>query len=191
MTSIDFAAAQQRVLSRRQFRTTESKARLKLQAHQQASNKLTRLPFPLGSLARKGSEAWDVIKGREGTRPAFRVGQVDAELLDEELLELLKGQVGEALKLFGVRSTDRALYHSLSNMRIVSSAGGVVFRNPPRAQGNSLQAIDLGPQRLLRCSAPKSPLYRRPPYWICSKNAVTMAEGCVWSYYRWWPLCLG
>jgi hypothetical protein len=34
-----------------------------------------------------------LIKGRDGTRPAFRVGQVDAELLDEELLGLLKGQV--------------------------------------------------------------------------------------------------
>jgi peroxin-2 len=30
------------------------------------------------------------------------VGQVDAELLDEELLELLKGQVGEGLKYLGV-----------------------------------------------------------------------------------------
>lgn len=48
-------------------------------------------------------QAWDTIKGREGTRPAYRVGQVDAELLDEELLELLKGQVGEGLKYFGVR----------------------------------------------------------------------------------------
>ena len=45
---------------------------------------------------------WNSIKGREGTRPAFRVGQVDAELLDEELLGLLKGQVGDALKYFGV-----------------------------------------------------------------------------------------
>ena len=48
-------------------------------------------------------EAWDAINGREGTRPAYRVGQVDAELLDEELHELLKGQVGEGLKYFGVR----------------------------------------------------------------------------------------
>ena len=46
---------------------------------------------------------WDSIRGREGTQPAFRVGQVDAEILDEDLLELLKGQVGEALKYYGVR----------------------------------------------------------------------------------------
>lgn len=31
-------------------------------------------------------------------RPAFRVSQVDAELLDEELLELLRGQVADALR---------------------------------------------------------------------------------------------
>ncbi|CAK7218035.1 peroxisome assembly protein (Peroxin-2) [Sporothrix curviconia] len=31
-------------------------------------------------------------------RPAFRVSQVDAELLDEELLELLRGQVADALQ---------------------------------------------------------------------------------------------
>ncbi|WES02037.1 hypothetical protein PX690_21455 [Bacillus velezensis] len=49
---------------------------------------------------------WDTISGREGTRPAFRVGQVDAELLDEELLDLLKGQVGEGLKYFGTHIQD-------------------------------------------------------------------------------------
>jgi peroxin-2 len=36
-------------------------------------------------------------------RPAFRVGQLDTELLDEELLELLKGQLWGGLKYFRVR----------------------------------------------------------------------------------------
>jgi peroxin-2 len=49
-----------------------------------------------------GWALWNSIKGRDGTRPAFRVGQVDAELLDEELLGLMKNQVGDALKYFGV-----------------------------------------------------------------------------------------
>ena len=106
MTSQDFAAAQQRVLARRQLRITEARTRRESQRSQQAVASASRLPFPLGGLARKGIESWDVIKGREGTRPAFRVGQVDAELLDEELLELLKAQVGEALKFFGVRLVD-------------------------------------------------------------------------------------
>jgi peroxin-2 len=102
MTSIRFAAAQQRVLAHRQLRGAERQTRLESRSRQQASSVLTRLPFPFGGLARNGIETWDAIKGREGTRPAFRVGQVDAELLDEELLELLKGQVGEGLKFFGV-----------------------------------------------------------------------------------------
>jgi len=38
--------------------------------------------------------------------PHFRVGQVDAELLDEELLSLFGGQVSEALKYFGGHLAD-------------------------------------------------------------------------------------
>jgi len=102
MTSIDFAAAQQRIQARRQLRESEAASRLEAQRSIHASSALSRLPFPLTTLGQRGLETWDAIKGREGTRPAFRVGQVDAELLDEELLELLRGQVGEALKYFGV-----------------------------------------------------------------------------------------
>ena len=105
MTSIDFAAAQQRVEDRRRRRAAEARTHFQSQRDAQASNALTQLPFPLNSLGQRGLGAWDTIKGREGTKPAYRVGQVDAELLDEELLELLKGQVGEGLKFFGVRLT--------------------------------------------------------------------------------------
>ena len=103
MTSVDFAAAQQRVEQRRRLRAAEARTRVQSQRDLRASNALTRLPFPLNNLGHRGFQAWDAIKGREGTRPAYRVGQVDAELLDEELLELLKGQVGEGLKYFDVR----------------------------------------------------------------------------------------
>ena len=103
MTSVDFAAAQQRVEKRRRLRAAEARTRVQSQRDLQASNASTLLPFPLDNLGQRGLEAWNAIKGREGTRPAYRVGQVDAELLDEELLELLKGQVGEGLKYFGVR----------------------------------------------------------------------------------------
>jgi peroxin-2 len=67
-----------------------------------SSEAVSRLPYPLNRLGGAGLNLWSAISGREGTRPEFRVGQVDAELLDEELLELLKGQVGEGLKYFGV-----------------------------------------------------------------------------------------
>lgn len=98
MTPPDFTAAEERVLARRQ-RKIKSELR---SSPLSASSQLNRLPPPLKSIGQQGISAWDVIKGRDGTRPSFRVGQIDAELLDEELLELLKGQVGDGLKLFGV-----------------------------------------------------------------------------------------
>lgn len=102
MTSANFAAAQERVLERRRQRELEARNRLANRTSRlpaAASN----LPYPLSSLPNRGLALWDTLRGREGTRPAFRVGQVDAELLDEELITLLKGQVGEGLKYFGVR----------------------------------------------------------------------------------------
>lgn len=115
MTSTDFAAAQQRVLARRQGRTAELQKQRALLRSQRDASAIGRLPFPLHGFAQSGLETWDIVKGREGTRPSFRVGQVDAELLDEELLELLTGQVGEALKLFGVGDTAYSGYSKPSN----------------------------------------------------------------------------
>ncbi|THC88484.1 hypothetical protein EYZ11_012074 [Aspergillus tanneri] len=108
MSSTNFAAAQQRVLERRRLREAEARARLAEQRQASPINHpaLQRLPYPLCSLPQSGLSLWNAIKGREGIRPAFRVGQVDAELLDEELLGLLKGQVGEALKYFGPQARE-------------------------------------------------------------------------------------
>jgi len=103
MTSVDFNAAQQRLEERVQDRAAVARAHHESQRSIRASNALSRLPLPLQVLGQRGIDVWDTIKGREGTRPAFRVGQLDAELLDEELIELLRGQVGEGLKYFGVR----------------------------------------------------------------------------------------
>lgn len=100
-----FAAAQQRLAARRQAREAEAAARLA--AQQSASQLRARIAATQSPLARRlGASAlslWDTLSSREGTRPAFRVGQVDAELLDEELVELLRGQVGDALRYFGGR----------------------------------------------------------------------------------------
>ncbi|KAH0556737.1 peroxisome assembly protein (Peroxin-2) [Trichoglossum hirsutum] len=101
MTSADFSLAQERLAARRRLREAQSEARLAQRKASHASTAFDRLPFPFSRIGRAGGDVWDIIKGREGTRPAFRVGQVDAELLDEELLELLRGQAGEALKYFG------------------------------------------------------------------------------------------
>lgn len=100
--SPSFAAAHERVLSRQRDAATTAAARLSAQRSAHASNPLSRLPYPFAILGQRSLETWDVIKGHEGTRPAFRVGQVDAELLDEELLELLRAQIGEGLRGFGV-----------------------------------------------------------------------------------------
>jgi peroxin-2 len=104
MSSANFAAAQKRVLERRQRLELEAQTRLREQQRTSRldSATLDRLPYPLNRLTKSGVLVWDNVKGRDGTKPVFRVGQVDAELLDEELLDLLKGQVGEALKYFGV-----------------------------------------------------------------------------------------
>lgn len=107
MSSTNFAAAQERVLERRRLREAEARTRFAQQQQQQRTSAvhnaaLNRLPYPFNKLPQSGFWLWNAISGREGTRPAFRVGQVDAELLDEELLGLLQGQVGEGLKYFGV-----------------------------------------------------------------------------------------
>jgi peroxin-2 len=98
-----FAAAQARLAARRAAR--ESEAQAAVLASQSASQLRARIAATQSPLLRRlGSSTlslWDTISSREGTRPAFRVGQVDAELLDEELVGLLQNQVGDALKYFG------------------------------------------------------------------------------------------
>lgn len=102
MASPEYTAAQERILARRRLQVIGVQTRPESRSHLQTLDVLTRLPLPFQRLGRQATELWNVVRGTEGTRPDFRVGQVDAELLDEELLELLKGHVGEGLKFFGV-----------------------------------------------------------------------------------------
>ncbi|KAI9838841.1 MAG: peroxisome assembly protein (Peroxin-2) [Sarea resinae] len=119
MASADFSLAQQRLAARRRLREAEVEARLARQQGASPSNATSRLPASLSRLEETGRRAWGLIRGDEGTRPAFRVGQVDAELLDEELLELFKGQVGEALKYFGPHLRDDWSSEILLGLRAV------------------------------------------------------------------------
>lgn len=104
MPAADFAAAQQRIAARRAQRAASHRAQHN--AAHDAAAALSRLPFPLGRLSTASHSVWAAIQGRSGTRPAFRVGQVDAELLDDELVSLLKAQAGDGLKFFGTHLAD-------------------------------------------------------------------------------------
>ncbi|KAL8392612.1 hypothetical protein RB595_002708 [Gaeumannomyces hyphopodioides] len=104
-TPPSFAEAQARLAARRQQREAEARARdaaalsaSRLRRHIAQTNSSSPLIRSLGASV---LSFWDAATSREGTRPSFRVGQVDAELLDEELLGLLRGQVNEALKYLG------------------------------------------------------------------------------------------
>ena len=73
-------------------------------AHQHAQQRITRLQEQRATEASGRNRVASFFGGSNGTegRPAFRVGQLDTELLDEELLELMKGQLWNGLKYFRV-----------------------------------------------------------------------------------------
>lgn len=104
MSPSSFAAAQERILAQQAARQHEALAiRQQSDLSSGGRNALTRLTH---SLRPEFSSWWTTLLDSEGTRPAFRVGQVDAELLDEELLGLFKTQVGDALKYIGPHLQD-------------------------------------------------------------------------------------
>ncbi|KAL9621394.1 MAG: hypothetical protein Q9160_004154 [Pyrenula sp. 1 TL-2023] len=96
MTSSDFSAAQDRILQRR--RQNDEAAAIAARVHpvQQPSTILG-----LNHIRRHVNTLWQTLESRTGTSPLHRVSQVDAELLDEELITLFKSQVHEALKFYG------------------------------------------------------------------------------------------
>lgn len=104
MTSPDFAAAQARVIARRAAAARPAPP----PTPPSLPPALLNLPPGLRSLASTTLSTWTTFRHNPPTAPTpyFRVGQVDAELLDEELLQLLRGQVGDALKYFGGHIAD-------------------------------------------------------------------------------------
>ncbi|KAJ9611711.1 peroxisome assembly protein (Peroxin-2) [Cladophialophora chaetospira] len=103
MSSSSFAAAQERILARQTARFQEARA-----LHPPVETTLARpsLARLTQSVRPRFSSFWTTLLDSEGTRPAWRVGQVDSELLDEELLGLLKTQVGDGLKYLGPHLQD-------------------------------------------------------------------------------------
>ena len=157
MTSAAFLAAQERVTARRAARDADIRSEI---LHRQAriqESLLGRLPCPLNRTASPLSSLWLTLRGGEGTKPSFRVGQVDAELLDEELLELLRGQVGDALKYFGPHIRDdwsqeillalRAILFKLS-MWDHNTSYGASLQNLQYADARKNNASLTGPTKL-------------------------------------------
>ena len=191
MTSTDFALAQQRIAARRQAREAETTSRLT--ARQDASRtrgRIAQLPFPLGRLGQAGITTWDSIRGREGTRPAFRVGQVDAELLDEELLELLKGQVGEGLKYFGSHIQDEWSAEIMLVLRAVLFKLSVWDHGMYTLTPLVHCFTDVKSRCYLRSGSTKSQVYRCKETKSSSSLSVKMAKSALWDLHCRRAVCL-
>lgn len=101
MTNYELALAQQRLAARRAAAASQKASSTSIQPPSSLSVRNFRLSTILGQFQAIVREGFENVSRREGTRPFYRVGQFDAEQLDEELLELLKRQVADGLKYFG------------------------------------------------------------------------------------------
>lgn len=102
MSTSNFAAARARIAARRADHIRDH-GRVEASSPR---DPLERIPLGLRGIAESSLAFYTTLQSSSGTRPAFRVGQVDAELLDEELLGLLKSQVGDGLKYLGSHIVD-------------------------------------------------------------------------------------
>jgi peroxin-2 len=149
MPAADFAAAQQRIAARRALRSKQHEP----------------------------SSPWRMLAGRSGTRPAFRVGQVDAELLDAELIDLLRSQVGDALKFFGSHLTDTYAAEILLALRLVLFKLSIWNNNA--SYGAHLQGLRYSDAR---SSAPNHPPPK--PWQKVAYGFVTVGARYAWTKWQ-------
>lgn len=119
MSTGSFAAAQQRILARQEARRLEAQNARHEEITRLQSSPVGRLPFPLNRTAGSLAHFYSVIAANTGTSPAVRVSQVDAELLDEELLTLLRTQITDALKYFSPALQDDYSREILLSLRFI------------------------------------------------------------------------
>lgn len=174
MPAADFAAAQERIALRRAQRAAAARNHDPPQ-----SQRALTLPFPFNSLSTAGLSAWDAIKGRGGTRPEFRVGQVDAELLDDELLSLLKGQVSEGLKYYGSHIADTYGAEILLALRVALWKLSVWDNNA--SYGAHLQGLRYMDARAKGLDRPPPKPWQKVAY-----GAVTIGGRYCWSKWESW-----
>lgn len=171
MPSADFAAAQERIAARRAQRSQHHRP------HHEPSSSPSRLPFPFNRLSPASLGIWDAIKGRDGTRPEFRVGQVDAELLDEELLELLKGQVTEGLKYFGSHITDTYTPEISLALRLILFKLSIWNNNA--SYGAHLQGLRYTDARSSSPARPPPKLWQKAAYGL-----ITVGGRYAWAKWE-------
>lgn len=174
MPSADFAAAQERIAARRAQRAAHTRTHHESSSSARAAS---RIPTPFGTLGHIGISSWNAVKGREGTKPEFRVGQVDAELLDDELLALLKDQVGEGLKYFGSHIVDSHTPEILLALRMILFKLSIWNNNA--SYGAHLQG--------LRYTDARSPSPARPPPKPWQKVAygiITIGGRYAWTKWE-------
>jgi peroxin-2 len=176
MPSADFAAAQERLAARRAQRAQRAH-RDSRTSSSPSSRAVSRLPYPLDRVSGAGIRAWHAINGREGTRPDFRVGQVDAELLDEELLELLKGQVGEGLKYFGSHITDTYASEILLGLRLILFKLSIWNNNS--SYGAHLQGLRYTDARSTSSARPPPQPWQKAAYGL-----ITIGGRYAWSKWE-------
>ena len=156
MTSSSFAAAQQRILARQQQRSTQLENSAGTQPPSQTSHLLQKLPSPFNTIVSHASSTWFTISTRSGTNPAFRVGQIDAELLDEELLQLFHNQVNDALKYFSESIRENYIPEILLCLRTIlfkvsiwdhSASYGATLQNLHYVDGRHKGLVPRSPSR--------------------------------------------
>jgi peroxin-2 len=174
MPSADFAAAQERIAARRAQR---ARAHHEAARTAQATASITRLPFPFNRFGNAGLSIWHSIRGREGTQPEFRVGQVDAELLDDELLDLLKGQVSEALKYFGTHLADGYTPEILLGLRLVLFK--LSIWNNDASYGAHLQGLRYTDARSNSSDRPRPTNWQKTAY-----GAITVGGRYAWAKWE-------
>ena len=176
MAPSSFAAAQERILAQQTARRQEARALYQQKELPKGRSTLTRLTQ---SLRPRLSSFWTTLLDSEGTRPAFRVGQVDAELLDEELLGLLKTQVGDALKYIGPHLQDSWSQEILLALRAVLFKLSIWDNNA--SYGAALQNIRYADARQQSLALPKPTRWQKSLYGL-----ITVFGRYGWDKWEDW-----
>lgn len=172
----DFAAAQERILSRRAARAVHETSQA-TQRQVDLSKRLLHLPPALRSASYQAFNLYDGIRSPQLARPSFRVGQVDAELLDEELLSLLTNNVGDGLKLFGAHLKDE--YGAEIGLALRSIIWKLSIWDQGASYGASLQGLQYIDARHVNIAArPQPTTWQRIAYGL-----ITVGGRYAWS--RW------